>query len=74
MNYLIIKQNPQEKEPINEEKRLSGVIKMINNDVEIVPRGAYYQDRLKRIHFNYKFKGKINIYKFTIIIYIYIKK
>jgi len=50
-------ENQQEKEPINEEKRLSGVIKMINYDVEIVPRGAYYQDRLKNIHFNYKFKG-----------------
>ncbi|ORX42803.1 hypothetical protein BCR32DRAFT_214297, partial [Anaeromyces robustus] len=48
---------PQEKEPINEEKRLSGVIKMINYDVEIIPRGSYYQDRLKKIHFNYKFKG-----------------
>jgi len=50
-------ENLQEKEPINEEKRLSGVIKMINYDVEIVPRGAYYQDRLKNIHINDKFKG-----------------
>ncbi|KAL6631458.1 hypothetical protein U3516DRAFT_619220 [Neocallimastix sp. 'constans'] len=50
-------ENAQEKEPINEEKRLSGVIKMINYDVEIVPRGAYYQDRLRNILSNEKFKG-----------------
>ena len=58
-------QNLQEKEPINEEKRLSGVIKMINYDVEIVPRGAYYQDRLRNILSNEKFKGKfLNEYLF----------
>jgi len=43
---------------------------MINYDVEIIPRGAYYQDRLKKIHFNYKFKG--NSLK-NIIFFIFVK-
>jgi len=30
---------------------------MINYDVEIVPRGAFYQDKLKKIHYNDKFHG-----------------
>jgi radial spoke head protein 9 len=54
---ILEEDNLQEKEPINEEKRLSGVIKMINYDVEIVPRGAFYQDKLKKIHYNDKFHG-----------------
>jgi len=38
---------------------------MINYDVEIVPRGAYYQDRLRNILSNEKFKGKfLNEYLF----------
>jgi len=45
---------------------------MINYDVEIVPRGAYYQDRLRNILSNEKFKGKfLNEYLFYFMYYYY---
>ncbi|KAI9101039.1 hypothetical protein DFS34DRAFT_612977 [Phlyctochytrium arcticum] len=47
---------PQER-TINEEKRLSGTIALINYETEIVPRGAYYRDSLRKIHKNTNFNG-----------------
>jgi len=37
---------------LTEEKRLAAIIKQIDNDVHIVPRGAYYRDSLHKIFIN----------------------
>lgn len=41
-----------EKPALTEEKRLTAVIKRIDYDVQIVPRGAYYRDALHNIKAN----------------------
>ncbi|KAJ3409980.1 hypothetical protein CcCBS67573_g00358 [Chytriomyces confervae] len=42
---------------VNEEKRLSGVIQLMNYEVQIVPRGAYYRDGSLTLQLNPMFKG-----------------
>ncbi|KAI8592249.1 Radial spoke head protein 9 [Geranomyces variabilis] len=42
---------------INEEKRLSGTVALINYETEIVPRGAYYRDAMHKLHKNTSFAG-----------------
>jgi radial spoke head protein 9 len=43
---------------IKEEKRLAGFLHLINYQVNIVPRGAYYRDHNMNILLNPSFKGK----------------
>ncbi|KAJ3386335.1 Radial spoke head protein 9 [Lobulomyces angularis] len=45
-------QSAEEIKPLNEEKRLATVIKLIDHDVHIVPRGAYYRDSLHNMMIN----------------------
>ncbi|KXS17171.1 hypothetical protein M427DRAFT_68591 [Gonapodya prolifera JEL478] len=42
---------------LNEEKRLSAFIRLINNDCEIVPRGAFYKDAMNSVQLNPSFVG-----------------
>ncbi|KAI8622293.1 hypothetical protein BC830DRAFT_1090138 [Chytriomyces sp. MP71] len=42
---------------VNEEKRLSGITQLINYDVQVVPRGAYYRDGSLTLQLNPMFKG-----------------
>jgi radial spoke head protein 9 len=54
-----------QKPAMTEEKRLTAVIKQIDQDVQIVPRGAYYRDALHKINVNQLSKGTsvlFNIY------------
>ncbi|TPX72958.1 hypothetical protein SpCBS45565_g00164 [Spizellomyces sp. 'palustris'] len=46
-----------EEKTINEEKRLSGTVALINYETEIVPRGAYYRDTLHQLQKNVNFSG-----------------
>ncbi|KAI9206251.1 uncharacterized protein BJ171DRAFT_597914 [Polychytrium aggregatum] len=46
-----------EEKRITELKRLSGVIALINHQVQIVPRGAYYRDHLHKLSLNPAFQG-----------------
>ncbi|KAJ3069565.1 Radial spoke head protein 9 [Quaeritorhiza haematococci] len=48
---------PAPPSPLNEEKRLAGVIATINSEVEIVPRGAYVKNQLGKLDVNSHFKG-----------------
>jgi radial spoke head protein 9 len=52
----------EEGEPytLKEEKRLAAVMGLINYQVEIVPRGAYYRDANQKFSFNPSFKGLYN--------------
>ncbi|KAJ3036627.1 Radial spoke head protein 9 [Rhizophlyctis rosea] len=43
--------------PINEEKRLSGTVALMNHEVQIVPRGAYYRDAMHKLRPNNAFQG-----------------
>ncbi|KAJ3050059.1 Radial spoke head protein 9 [Rhizophlyctis rosea] len=43
--------------PINEEKRLSGTIALMNYEVQIVPRGAFYRDAMHKLRPNINFQG-----------------
>jgi hypothetical protein len=52
-------QEPPPKLIMNEERRLASVISKINHDAQIIPRGGFYRDNLKKIHLNPMFKGII---------------
>jgi radial spoke head protein 9 len=49
----------EEGEPytMKEEKRLAAVMGLINYQVEIVPRGAYYRDANQKFSYNPSFIG-----------------
>jgi radial spoke head protein 9 len=42
---------------INEEKRLAGVVALINYEAQIVPRGAYYRNAMNELKQNPSFTG-----------------
>ena len=46
-----------EDQKIKEDVRIAGIIALINNDVEIVPRKMYYRDSNMNIRLNEGFKG-----------------
>ncbi|KAI8848767.1 hypothetical protein BC829DRAFT_489842 [Chytridium lagenaria] len=48
---------PENKKTINEERRLAGTIALMNYEVEIVPRGAFYRDATHKLSINPMFKG-----------------
>jgi radial spoke head protein 9 len=47
----------EEEQKIQEDVRIAGIIQLINNDVEIVPRKAYYRDSSMKIKPNLQFNG-----------------
>lgn len=46
-----------EETKIKEDVRIAGIVRLINNDVEIVPRKLYYRDAAMKIQRNPDFKG-----------------
>lgn len=44
---------------MREDLRIAGIVTLINNDVEIVPRKLYYRDSNMAIKLNNDFKGVI---------------
>ncbi|TPX30440.1 hypothetical protein SmJEL517_g05994 [Synchytrium microbalum] len=58
--YAVTETTPEdaEKPPvINEEKRLAGLVALINHEAQVVPRGAYYRDALHELKSNPSFQG-----------------
>ncbi|KAI8616197.1 hypothetical protein BC830DRAFT_1063664 [Chytriomyces sp. MP71] len=55
--YSLGKRRKQKGQSVNEEKRLSGIIQLINYDVQVVPRGAYYRDGSLTLQLNPMFGG-----------------
>ncbi|KAJ3194769.1 Radial spoke head protein 9 [Irineochytrium annulatum] len=51
------KEGEPEKPKVNEEKRLAGIVALINYEVEVVPRGAFYRDAMHKLDYNPMFKG-----------------
>ncbi|KAI9140145.1 radial spoke head protein 9 [Paraphysoderma sedebokerense] len=55
--YQIAVGTEDDKAVITEETRLRAVIQLINEDVSIVPRGAYYKDATNTVQINRSFQG-----------------
>ncbi|TPX43597.1 hypothetical protein SeLEV6574_g04967 [Synchytrium endobioticum] len=58
--YPVTEQVPEGQDappPINEEKRLAGLVALINHEAQVVPRGAYYRDAVHELKSNPSFQG-----------------